>query len=191
VPQRLDEGLYPVPPDCALDEKFDLGAFTGRWYITAGLNPLFDIFDCQVGGRAGPGWASPAPPEGWLPCCRSPRACWGAAAKLLPAATLAAPSRLHLAPRRRRTAHLHLHRHRHTSRLPPHTPPPQVHFFASPEEGKLVGKLNWRIPKGDDFIERGTIQSFVQDAQNRGGPPLPLPPPPPLPLLLLLPLPAC
>lgn len=48
VPQRADEGLYPVPPECALDTKFDLNGFTGRWYITAGLNPLFDIFDCQV-----------------------------------------------------------------------------------------------------------------------------------------------
>ena len=36
-----------VPPDCSLDEKFDLGMFQGRWYITAGLNPLFDTFPCQ------------------------------------------------------------------------------------------------------------------------------------------------
>jgi hypothetical protein len=48
VPQRADEGLYPVPPDCALDKGFDIKGFTGRWFITAGLNPLFDIFDCQV-----------------------------------------------------------------------------------------------------------------------------------------------
>lgn len=47
VPQRVDEGLYPVPPDCALDNTFDLNNFQGRWYITAGLNPLFDTFDCQ------------------------------------------------------------------------------------------------------------------------------------------------
>lgn len=47
VPQRGDEGLFPVPPDCALDQSFDLNSFTGRWYITAGLNPLFDTFDCQ------------------------------------------------------------------------------------------------------------------------------------------------
>jgi hypothetical protein len=39
-----------VPPDCALDTKFDMSMFKGRWYITAGYNPLFDIFDCQVGG---------------------------------------------------------------------------------------------------------------------------------------------
>ena len=47
VPQRVDEGAYPVPPSQALDDKFDLGKFEGRWYITAGLNPLFDTFDCQ------------------------------------------------------------------------------------------------------------------------------------------------
>jgi hypothetical protein len=48
VPQRVDEGLYPVPPDCALDTSFDLGMFQGRWYITAGLNPLFDtVRSCE------------------------------------------------------------------------------------------------------------------------------------------------
>lgn len=49
VPQRADEGLFPEPADCALDKNFDMAGFTGRWYITAGLNPLFDTFDCQVG----------------------------------------------------------------------------------------------------------------------------------------------
>ena len=34
VPQRVDEGAYPVPPECALDTKFDLSSFQGRWYIT-------------------------------------------------------------------------------------------------------------------------------------------------------------
>lgn len=84
----MDEGLYPVPPDCALDTTFNPSEFQGRWYITAGgpaqpralflldssvhlnclvlhtqcpamgapsrvrmlgagLNPLFDTFDCQ------------------------------------------------------------------------------------------------------------------------------------------------
>ena len=47
VPQRIDEGAWPVPPDCALDTAFDLSKFTGRWYISAGLNPLFDVFPCQ------------------------------------------------------------------------------------------------------------------------------------------------
>ncbi|KIZ04782.1 hypothetical protein MNEG_3176 [Monoraphidium neglectum] len=47
VPKRIDEDLYPVPPVEALDKAFDISGFTGRWYITAGLNPLFDTFDCQ------------------------------------------------------------------------------------------------------------------------------------------------
>ena len=50
VPQRVDEGLFPVPPPEALAatrDAFDLSGFEGRWYITAGLNPLFDRFDCQ------------------------------------------------------------------------------------------------------------------------------------------------
>ena len=47
VPQKVDEGLFPIPTDCALDKNFDLTAFQGRWYITAGLNPLFDSFPCQ------------------------------------------------------------------------------------------------------------------------------------------------
>lgn len=53
VPQRVDEGVYPVPQDCALDTKFNLADFQGRWYITAGLNPLFDTFPCQVRPLAG------------------------------------------------------------------------------------------------------------------------------------------
>ena len=40
-------GREQVPSDCARDKKFDLNMFTGRWYITAGLNPLFDTFPCQ------------------------------------------------------------------------------------------------------------------------------------------------
>ena len=27
VPQRVDESTYPVPPPCALDEKFDINNF--------------------------------------------------------------------------------------------------------------------------------------------------------------------
>lgn len=39
--------LRQVPPDTARDKEFDLSMFTGRWYITAGLNQLFDTFPCQ------------------------------------------------------------------------------------------------------------------------------------------------
>jgi len=61
VPQRPDEGpapgeskwtplkgRYPVPPADSISQDFDVTKMTGRWYITAGLNPLFDTFDCQA-----------------------------------------------------------------------------------------------------------------------------------------------
>ena len=48
VPQKQDEGLYPVPPLSAQVKKFDTSIWNGRWYITAGLNKIFDTFDCQV-----------------------------------------------------------------------------------------------------------------------------------------------
>jgi len=61
VPQRPDtgpmpgeatwdpvKGRYPLPPEDAVVTKFDASQMTGRWYITAGLNPLFDTFDCQA-----------------------------------------------------------------------------------------------------------------------------------------------
>jgi len=48
VPQQKDEGLYPVPAPEILVPKFDTSLWNGRWYITAGQNPLFDIFPCQV-----------------------------------------------------------------------------------------------------------------------------------------------
>ncbi|KAL3160389.1 hypothetical protein ABBQ32_010714 [Trebouxia sp. C0010 RCD-2024] len=47
VPQKIDRDAFPEPKPEALDKNFDLGKFEGRWYITAGLNPLFDDFDCQ------------------------------------------------------------------------------------------------------------------------------------------------
>ena len=48
VPQKQDEGLYPVPPLSAQVKKFDTKIWDGKWYITAGLNKIFDTFDCQV-----------------------------------------------------------------------------------------------------------------------------------------------
>lgn len=48
VPRKEDDGSYPVPADSALVPSFDINSFKGKWYISAGLNPLFDIFDCQV-----------------------------------------------------------------------------------------------------------------------------------------------
>jgi violaxanthin de-epoxidase len=47
VPQRPDDNSYPVPQPSALVQSFDTAMLDGDWYITAGLNPSFDIFDCQ------------------------------------------------------------------------------------------------------------------------------------------------
>jgi violaxanthin de-epoxidase len=48
VPQKQDDGTYPVPSPDKLVQQFPTSLFNGKWYITAGQNPLFDIFDCQV-----------------------------------------------------------------------------------------------------------------------------------------------
>mmetsp|Transcript_4904 Transcript_4904/g.6741 ORF Transcript_4904/g.6741 Transcript_4904/m.6741 type:complete len:512 (-) Transcript_4904:137-1672(-) len=48
VPQKADDGSYPVPSDDILVKKFDTKLWNGKWYITAGQNKLFDIFPCQV-----------------------------------------------------------------------------------------------------------------------------------------------
>lgn len=48
VPQKADDGSYPIPSDDKLVQKFDTSLFNGRWYITAGQNKLFDVFPCQV-----------------------------------------------------------------------------------------------------------------------------------------------
>jgi violaxanthin de-epoxidase len=48
VPQKPDEGAYPEPTHEQMAPNFKTKFFDGRLYITAGLNPLFDIFPCQV-----------------------------------------------------------------------------------------------------------------------------------------------
>jgi violaxanthin de-epoxidase len=48
VPQRQDDGSWPVPTEAALVPGFEPEKFTGDWYISAGLNPSFDTFDCQL-----------------------------------------------------------------------------------------------------------------------------------------------
>jgi len=48
VPQQKDRGEYPVPVADKVVPKFNTKFFNGRLYITAGQNPLFDIFPCQV-----------------------------------------------------------------------------------------------------------------------------------------------
>jgi len=48
VPQRQDDGAWPVPKQEALVDKFKPEMLTGPWYISAGLNRAFDTFDCQL-----------------------------------------------------------------------------------------------------------------------------------------------
>ena len=43
VPQKPDEGLYPVPAPETLVQKFDTKLWNGKWYITSGQNELFDV----------------------------------------------------------------------------------------------------------------------------------------------------
>jgi len=48
VPQKPDDGSYPVPSTDKLVQSFDTNFWNGRWYISAGQNKLFDTFPCQV-----------------------------------------------------------------------------------------------------------------------------------------------
>lgn len=48
VPRKSDVGEFPVPDPSNLVKSFNISDFTGKWYITSGLNPTFDTFDCQL-----------------------------------------------------------------------------------------------------------------------------------------------
>ncbi|ERM97945.1 violaxanthin de-epoxidase, chloroplastic [Amborella trichopoda] len=48
VPQKSDVGDFPVPDPTALVQRFSMADFSGKWYISSGLNPSFDTFDCQL-----------------------------------------------------------------------------------------------------------------------------------------------
>lgn len=48
VPKKSDVGEFPVPDPSILVKNFNISDFTGKWYITSGLNPTFDTFDCQL-----------------------------------------------------------------------------------------------------------------------------------------------
>ncbi|XP_051120173.1 violaxanthin de-epoxidase, chloroplastic-like isoform X2 [Andrographis paniculata] len=48
VPRKSDVGEFPVPDPAILVQKFDINDFNGKWFITSGLNPTFDTFDCQL-----------------------------------------------------------------------------------------------------------------------------------------------
>lgn len=48
VPRKSDVGEFPVPVPSVLVKKLNLADFNGKWYISSGLNPTFDTFDCQL-----------------------------------------------------------------------------------------------------------------------------------------------
>ncbi|XVF57005.1 hypothetical protein PTKIN_Ptkin06aG0167900 [Pterospermum kingtungense] len=48
VPQKSDIGEFPVPKPAVLVDNFNIADFSGKWFITSGLNPTFDTFDCQL-----------------------------------------------------------------------------------------------------------------------------------------------
>lgn len=48
VPQRPNDDSYPLPAPGSMVEKFNTNLFTGKLYISAGLNQIFDTFPCQV-----------------------------------------------------------------------------------------------------------------------------------------------
>ncbi|KAL2549409.1 Violaxanthin de-epoxidase [Forsythia ovata] len=48
VPRKSDVGEFPAPDPALLVQNFNINDFNGKWFITSGLNPTFDTFDCQV-----------------------------------------------------------------------------------------------------------------------------------------------
>ncbi|KAI3423368.1 VDE domain-containing protein [Psidium guajava] len=48
VPQKSDVGEFPVPDPAVLVKSFHIADFSGKWFISSGLNPTFDTFDCQL-----------------------------------------------------------------------------------------------------------------------------------------------
>ncbi|XP_022965689.1 violaxanthin de-epoxidase, chloroplastic [Cucurbita maxima] len=48
VPTKSDVGDFPVPDPSVLVKSFNISDFSGKWFITSGLNPTFDTFDCQL-----------------------------------------------------------------------------------------------------------------------------------------------
>jgi len=48
VPQKQDDSTFPALDKARTVPNLATSNLEGRWYIVAGLNPLFDTFDCQV-----------------------------------------------------------------------------------------------------------------------------------------------
>lgn len=45
---KTDVGEFLVPDPAVLVRNFNIADFNGKWFITSGLNPTFDVFDCQL-----------------------------------------------------------------------------------------------------------------------------------------------
>ncbi|XP_074563670.1 violaxanthin de-epoxidase, chloroplastic [Curcuma longa] len=48
VPRKSTVGEFPVPDPSSLVKTFNISDFSGKWFITSGLNPTFDTFNCQL-----------------------------------------------------------------------------------------------------------------------------------------------
>ncbi|RYR02575.1 hypothetical protein Ahy_B06g081368 isoform B [Arachis hypogaea] len=48
VPMKSDVGEFTAPNPDILVQNFNIADFTGKWFISSGLNPSFDTFDCQL-----------------------------------------------------------------------------------------------------------------------------------------------
>ncbi|XP_030475455.1 violaxanthin de-epoxidase, chloroplastic-like [Syzygium oleosum] len=48
VPQKSDVGEFTVPEPAVLVKSFNIADFSGKWFISSGLNRTFDTFDCQL-----------------------------------------------------------------------------------------------------------------------------------------------
>lgn len=48
VPRKSDVGEFPAPDPAVLVQNFNMNDFNGKWFISSGLNPTFDTFDCQL-----------------------------------------------------------------------------------------------------------------------------------------------
>ncbi|XP_052189384.1 violaxanthin de-epoxidase, chloroplastic isoform X2 [Diospyros lotus] len=48
VPRKSDLGDFPIPDPSGMVGNFNMKDFSGKWFITSGLNPTFDTFNCQL-----------------------------------------------------------------------------------------------------------------------------------------------
>ena len=164
VPQRQDDGSWPVPADSTLVTKFSAADLDGDWYISAGLNKV-----SVYSGIAAVVAAAAAAAD---------------VAAAAVAAAVAAACQLRL----NRWLHQLIHRQAFDIF------DCQLHRFSAPAPDLLVGNLQWWIkdpvaghgqdtprtcPRhvhrrikdpvaGTNFVTRYTVQTFKQDASRPG-----------------------